>query len=188
MSSFRKLLFAAVVAALSTLTFAQSDMKHPDANLSAINQSEAKQSFDKLKMLAGTWEGRVTTDPPSPEMDNKAVHGSLRVTSMGNAIVHEMTGADRPDDPITMFYIDGDRLLLTHYCDAGNRPRMVGKITPDGKSVEFEFLDVSGSTKYGHMDHAVLTVIDANHHTEDWTYMQPGDKPIHAHMDLQRTK
>jgi hypothetical protein len=198
MSAFRKLLFAAVVAALSSLTFAQSDMKHPDANLSGANlsganlsganQSEAKQSFDKLKTLAGTWEGRVTTDPPSPDMDNKAVKGSLRVTSMGNAIVHEMTGADRPDDPITMFYIDGDRLLLTHYCDAGNRPRMVGKVTPDGKSVEFEFLDVSGSTKYGHMHHAVFTVIDANHHTEDWTYMQPGDKPVRAHMDLQRTK
>ena len=38
------------------------------------------------------------------------------------------------------------------------------------------------------MHHAVFTFIDANHHTEDWTYMMPGDKPMHAHMDLQRTK
>jgi hypothetical protein len=188
MSSFRKLLFAAVVATLSTLTFAQSDMKHPDANLSGANQSEAKQSFDKLKMLAGTWDGHVTTVPVAPDIEGKAVHATLRVTSMGNALVHEMNGMDRPDDPITMFYIDGDRLLLTHYCDAGNRPRMVGKLSPDGKSLEFEFLDVSGGTQYGHMHHAVLTVIDANHHTEDWTYMEPGDKPMHAHMDLQRTK
>ena len=29
--------------------------------------------------------------------------------------------------------------------------------------------------------------IDANHHTEDWTFMMPGDKPVHAHFDLQRT-
>jgi hypothetical protein len=193
MSPFRKLLLAAVVGALSTLTFAQSDMKHPDANLSGANlsganQSDAKQSFDKLKALAGTWDGHVTTVPVEPSIEGKAVHATLRVTSMGNALVHEMNGMDRPDDPITMFYIDGDRLLLTHYCDAGNRPRMVGKITPDGTSLEFEFLDVSGSTQYGHMHHAVLTVIDENHHTEDWTYMNPGDKPVHAHMDLQRTK
>ena len=87
--------------------------------------------------------------------------------------MHEMTGAGRPDDPITMLYLDEDRLLLTHYCDAGNRPRMAGKVSPDGKTVEFDFLDVAGSTQYGHMHHAVFTVIDENHHIEDWTYMNP---------------
>jgi hypothetical protein len=79
-------------------------------------------------------------------------------------------------------------LLLTHYCDAGNRPRMVGKTSPDGKSVDFEFLDVDGTTQYGHMHHAVFTTIDADHHTEDWTYMEPGDKPVHAHFELTRAK
>jgi hypothetical protein len=151
-------------------------------------QSDAQKSFDKLKTLAGSWEGHVTTLPQAPEIEGKLMQVSLRVTSMGNAIVHEMTGAGRPDDPITMVYLDGDRLLLTHYCDAGNRPRMAGTMSPDGKTVEFDFLDVAGSTDYGHMHHAVFTVIDANHHSEDWTYMMPGDKPTHAHIDLQRTK
>jgi hypothetical protein len=151
-------------------------------------KSDAQKSFDSLKALAGSWEGHVTTVPPQPDIEGKPAHLSLRVTSMGNAMVHEMTGEGRPDDPITMLYLDGDRLLLTHYCDAGNRPRMTGKMSPDGKTVEFDFLDVSGSTQYGHMHHAVFTMIDANHHTEDWTYMMPGDKPVHAHFDLQRTK
>jgi hypothetical protein len=153
---------------------------------SAAPQSDAQKSFDTLKTLAGSWEGRVTTLPVAPDIDGKPIHATLRVTSMGNAIMHEMTGAGRPDDPITMLYLDGDRLLLTHYCDAGNRPRMTGKVSPDGKTVEFEFLDVAGSTQYGHMHHAAFTLIDANHHTEEWTYMQPGDKPVHAHFDLQR--
>ena len=87
-----------------------------------------------------------------------------------------------------MLYVDGDQLNLIHYCDAGNRPHMIGKMSPDGKTVEFEFVDISGSMKHGHMHHAVFTYIDANHHTEDWTYMMPGDKPIHAHFDLQRSK
>ena len=105
-----------------------------------------------------------------------------------------MTDPGKPDDPtrnvhpVTMLYLDSDRLTLTHYCDAGNRPRMVARTSPDGKTVEFDFVDVAGSTQYGHMHHAVFTVIDANHHTEDWTYMMPGDKPIHAHFDLQRTQ
>ena len=163
---------------LSTAAFAPTDLP----------KSDAQKSFDSLKSLAGSWEAHVATVPPEADMEGKMMQMSLRVTSMGNALVHEMTGAGRPDDPITMLYLDGDRLLLTHYCDAGNRPRMVGKMSPGGKTVEFEFLDVAGSTQYGHMHHAVFTVIDANLHTEDWTYMMPGDKPVRVHFDLQRTK
>jgi hypothetical protein len=154
----------------------------------AFAQSDAQKSFDELKTLAGSWQGHVTTVPQQAEIEGPLMQVSLRVTSMGNAIVHEMTGGGRPDDPITMLYLDGGRLLLTHYCDAGNRPRMAGTMSPDGKTVDFALLDVAGSTQYGHMQHAVFTVIDANHHTEDWTFMMPGDKPVQAHFDLQRTK
>ena len=154
----------------------------------ALAQSDAQKSFDKLKTLVGSWEGHVATLPLQADIEGKLMQVSLRATSMGNALMHEMTGTGRPEDPITMLYLDGDRLLLTHYCDAGNRPRMTGKMSPDGKTVAFAFLDVDGSTKYGHMHHAVFTVIDANHHTEDWTYMMPGDKPVQAHFDLLRTK
>jgi hypothetical protein len=120
-------------------------------------------------------------------VEGKFAQFSLRVTSLGNAIVHELSVSGRPDHPVTMFYLDGDRLLLTHYCDAGNRPRMVGKVSPDGKTLEFDFLDLSGGNKYGHMHHAVFSFIDANHHIEDWTWMGPGEKPTRAHFDLQRT-
>ena len=173
MKSLRFLLPTIVLVSLSMPAWAQSD---------------AQQSFDKLKTLTGSWEGHVTTLPPQAEIEGKPMQVTLRTTSMGNALMHEMTAAGRPDDPITMLYLDGDRLLLTHYCDAGNRPRMTGKILSDGKTVEFDFLDVAGSTQYGHMHHAVFTLTDSNHHTEDWMYMEPGDKPVHAHFELQRIK
>jgi hypothetical protein len=38
------------------------------------------------------------------------------------------------------------------------------------------------------MNHAVFTIIDADHHTEDWTYMSPENKADHAHIDLVRAK
>src|SRR3984893_9916895 len=175
MKSLRSMLF---VVLMSLSVVASSQTEKP--------KSEAQRSFDSLKSLAVSWEGDLTTFPQA-DTKTELMHATLRVTSMGTELVHEMRG-DGPDDPITMLYMDGDRLLLTHYCDAGNRPRMVGKMSPDGKTVEFDFLDVAGSTQYGHMHHAVFTFVDANHHIEDWTFMVEGDKPVHAHFDLQRTK
>jgi hypothetical protein len=178
-----------VVISLSTVAFAQSHA-HEAAEKPA--PSEAQKAFDTLKTLAGEWEGPVSLVPGVPEMNDKPFHLSLRVTSRGNAIVHELQEADTPldptkyDHPVTMLYVDSDKLNLIHYCDAGNRPHMVGTISPDGKTVEFEFVDISGSLKHGHMHHALFTMIDASHHAEDWTYILPGDKPMHAHFDLHR--
>lgn len=179
---------------LSSVAYAQqADMHHsgPD-KVAGTPAVEAQKSFAVLKTVAGTWQGSVTLDPPQPEMgDGTNLQVVLRVTSRGNTMVHEMRDITMPDDPaktdhpVTMFYVDNDRLLLTHYCDAGNRPRMAARTT-DGKTVEFDFIDVAGGTDHGHMHHAVFTVIDANHHSEDWTYMMPGDKPVHAHMELKR--
>lgn len=184
-----RFMLVAVLVSLSTMAFARSHTQQSTV------PSEAQKSFTQLKTLAGSWQGPVTIDPPQPEMPSGTLMQlSLRVTSRGNAMVHEMHEAGKPDDPakydhpLTMLYLDGDRLTLIHYCDAGNRPHMVARSSPDGKKVEFDFVDLSGGTEYGHMHHAVFTFLDANHHTEDWTFMMPGDKPMHAHMDLQRTK
>lgn len=178
MKSVRCLL-SLVLLSFATLVFAQSD---------------GQKSFDQLKSLAGDWDGAAKLDPPMDGTDQTHVHVSLRVTSRGNALVHEMQEAGTPldaskyDHPVTMFYMDGDRLNLVHYCDAGNRPHMVAHSSPDGKKVEFDFVDVTGNLAYGHMEHAVFTFVDADHHTEDWTFLMPGDKPMHAHMDLTRPK
>jgi hypothetical protein len=203
MKSLRFVL-SVVLLFLSTAAFAQYDRKppaqsdaskaapHPD-HKKATPQSEAGKAFAKLKTIAGTWQGKVTTDPPNafpqnPDPAKNVMNVTMRVTSMGNAIMHEMTSPARPDDPITMLYVDGDRLLLTHYCDAGNRPRMVGKVSPDGKRVEFDFVDITGSTQYGHMQRAVFTFIDEDHHQQSWTFRLPGDKFVTGHVDLKRTK
>ena len=183
-----------VLLLLSTTAFAQSHDHKTDAVKTPATKSDAQKSFETMKSLAGDWEGPVKTDlPVSANVDIKPLHVSMKVTSRGNVLVHEFQEAETPldptkyDHPVTMLYVDENRLTLVHYCDAGNRPRMTGQISPDGKTLEFEFADLSGGDKYGHMYHAVFTLIDENHHVEDWTYMMPGDKPVHAHFDLHRT-
>jgi hypothetical protein len=186
-----------VLMSLGTAAFAQSDAHKMGEPKAAVPKSEAQTSFDAMKALAGDWEGPVKTDMPvEAKVDIKPLHVSMRVTSRGNVLVHEMQEIGTPlnsakyDHPVTMMYVDtdADRLTLVHYCDAGNRPRMTGKMSPDGKTLEFDFADLSGGNKYGHMYHSIFTIIDADHHTEDWTYMMPGDKPVHAHFELQRAK
>ena len=146
----------------------------------ALAQSAAQKSFEQLKALAGSWEG---------SFDGQPLQVSLRVTSKGNALLHEMKGAG-PDDPITLFHLDGDRLLLTHYCDAGNQPRMVATILPDGKTIVFDFVDATNllSSQMGHMQRVTFTFIDSDHHTEKWEFAMTDGKQMGGLLDLKRTK
>lgn len=165
----------------------------PAATAAKPAPTEAQRSFAELKTLAGVWRGNVTLEPTMEGVEKANLEVTMRVTSRGHTIVHELQEADTPldatkyDHPVTMLYLDEDKLTLVHYCDAGNRPRMTGKASPDGKTVDFSFLDVSGpTTKYGNMHDAKFTIVDENHHIEDWWYLLPGNKMMHAHMDLYR--
>jgi hypothetical protein len=179
--------FALVLGLLSLSPLASAQSHEHGTAAATAAPTETQKAFAALKTVAGSWVGPLTTNPPVPDVAGKFAQVSMRVTSMGHAFEHEMWIAGRPDHPITMFYQEADRLLLTHYCDAGNRPRMSGKASPDGKTVEFDFVDLSGGNEKGHMHHVVFTFVDADHHTEDWTYMMPGDRPMRAHLELQRT-
>src|ERR1051326_536844 len=115
--------------------------------------TEAQKAYAILKSLAGDWQGAVTMNPPMNGVGNANVDVSMRITSRGNAIVHEIQASNtafdytKEDHPVTMLYLDGEQLNLVHYCDAGNRPHMTGKMSADGKTVEFEFKDLGGSNE-----------------------------------------
>lgn len=144
----------------------------------ALAASDAQKSFEQLKALSGSWEGKASNGKP--------VQVSYRVTSMGSALMSEIKSED---DMITMFNLDGDRLLMTHYCGAGNQPRMRATASPDGKTITFDFLDATNlaSPEAGHMHRVVISMLDANHHTEEWNYIDHG-KEMKEVFDLWRKK
>ena len=146
----------------------------------AVTQSEAKKAFEKLKPLTGSWQGMIMDIP---------IKFTIRLASSGTAILHEgnTEGGGPPNHEITMFYVDGDRLLATHYCDGGNRARLEGKMSPDGKKVEFSFLDVAGSTRGGLVKRMAFTIIDANKHVIEVTFIMPDGKPIELRGEFKRT-
>ena len=147
----------------------------------STSTSDAQKVFDKMKTLEGSWQGTIMNIP---------INVTIRLASSGTAILHEATtdGGRPPNHEITMFYVEGDRLLATHYCDGGNRARFEGKMSPDGKSSEFNFVDVTGSTRGGLVKRMVFTTIDANKHVIEFTFMKPDGKPIELRGEFERTK
>ena len=144
-------------------------------------QSDAKKAFEKMKTLAGSWQGTIM---------GMSIDVIIRAASSGTAILHEATtpGGRPPNHEITMFYLDGDRLLATHYCDGANQARLEGKVSPDGKSIEFSFLDVAGGTRGGLLKRLAFTTIDSDHHTIEATFIMPDGKPVPLRGEFQRTK
>ena len=147
-----------------------------------LSQSAAQKSFDQLKSLTGSWEGKNIQGQP--------ITVSFRDTAGGSALMSEIHGHG-PANMISMFHLDGpNRLMLTHYCGAGNQPRMTASASPDGKTITFTFLDATNLSipDAGHMQRVVFTVIDANHHTEDWTFAAAPGKEMKEFFDLKRSE
>jgi hypothetical protein len=123
-------------------------------------------AFDQLKSLAGHWETeKSNTDKATLD---------LEVTSGGTAVIERahVTEAGKTVEMITLYYLDGDQLKLTHYCMAGNQPTMRATYAPDTRTVTFEFESATNlkSPNDGHMHHAVYTFIDNDHFKTTWTF------------------
>jgi hypothetical protein len=175
-----KLLQALLIGLVVTMGYRTSSAQTTSAPNKAV-LSEAQKVFDQMKSLAGTWQGTVLNIPISV---------TIRLASSGTAILYEANtdGGRPPNHEITMFYVDGDRLLATHYCDGANQARFEGKMSPDGKTSEFSFLDVAGSTKGGLVKRMAFTIVDANKHVVEFTFIRPDGKAMELRGEFERTK
>jgi len=147
------------------------------AATSAFAQTDAQKAFNSIKNMPGIWEGKMS--------NGQVAQVSFKVTAGGSAVMSEILGKE---DMITMFHLDGpQRLLMTHYCGAGNQPRMQASLSPDGKTISFNFIDATNlaTPDAGHMQRMVLTLLDENHHTEEWTFLDHG-KETKEVFDLHR--
>jgi hypothetical protein len=143
-----------------------------------LAESDAHKSFDLLKGMEGNWVGK--------NAQGQLLQVTFRLTAGGSALMSEIHGHG-PENMISMFHMDGDRLVMTHYCGAGNQPRMK-VISADAKSVSFEFFDGTNiGPGDGHMQHATFTQADADHHSEEWVFVDHG-KELKELFTLERVK
>jgi hypothetical protein len=157
----RKLLAIAAIGIMATMAMAQEMAHRP------VAQTPAWQS---LQSLVGRWDGSVNEG--GKELPS---HIEIRMTGGGSALMHWMDQGTE-HEMITMFHPDMDDILATHYCAAHNQPRMkLTSATP--KKLVFEFKDGTNIGPHdGHMTGLTIVLIDANHHDEEWSYEENGQR------------
>ena len=155
-------------------------------------EADAAAAFDTLKGLAGTWKGEATPEGEIPkeeaEIDRQPVH-EFRVSANGSVVMETMNpGTDH--EMINMYHLDGDELLLTHYCSSGNQPHMkLDRMASSATELKFDF---AGGTNMdpavdGHVHSAHLTIKDDGTLKSSWTGYDKGKEVAKMHFDLKRS-
>ena len=141
------------------------------------------KDFDTLKQLVGTWEG--TSVMGGKEEKVTVVY---ELTSGGTAITEKLMPAT-PHEMVTIYYKEGKKLAMTHYCAMGNHPQLQLK-DGDKTHLSFEMTRPVGVTsmKELHMHAVTLTMADADHLTQEWTSFADGKKQETAVFKFQRKK
>src|SRR5438874_12779177 len=131
------------------------------------DKTKSEEAFDRLATLKGEWRG---------EQEGVKISLIYTLTANGSALMEEF----RPESGavmITMFTVDGDHLIATHYCSAKNQPQMVTPtITDAQRPLAFSLVRVTGLNSADDWHNTGLTVIqeDNDHLTQEWSYQFKG--------------
>ena len=136
----------------------------------AMAGERAAEAFEQMKGLAGTWDGETPNGPATIK---------YRVGSAGSVVIEELfPGTDH--EMMTVYHLDGDQLVATHYCAAGNQPRF--KLDPASTASEgLHFAFAGGSNMQpgdAHVHEATIRIVDTDHVEATWSAWKDG-KPDH---------
>jgi hypothetical protein len=142
----------------------------------------SRAAFERFRALEGEWEGRST----------KGWVETLRYRTIaaGSTVLETSFEAHPGEEMATTFFMDGDRLMLIHYCVAKNAPRLEATAFEDGgRTVVFTFLDGANlpTRDRGHMDRAVFSFESPGRVRSRWTWYENGkDKWLEEIVQTRR--
>jgi hypothetical protein len=168
----------AALTAGACLVFAEQEMP-------PMPEPATSPDFEKIKSLAGTWEGTATHHDGEPEPATFI----YRVTAGGTAVVEtEFAGTEH--EMVTVYHMVGDELVLTHYCMLANQPTMAVQPDDDPDVMRFEFTGGTNITSENdwHMHAVDMTFHDEDAFTARWTSHMDGQPGPSAVVELQRKK
>ena len=138
--------------------------------------------LEKLKSLVGEWKGA--------DKDGKPVSVSYKLVSDGKALMETLGMGAHKEDMVTMYHLDGDQLMLTHYCSMGNQPRMRDVESKDENTIAFSFVDATNlaSSDDPHMHKVIFSLKDNDHFAQEWTMRSKGKDAYTAAFEFERVK
>ena len=143
-----------------------------------LNMAQAKppaaEAFERLKTLQGDW---IDVDGVFGEKGKVAV--TYRVSGAGNTVI-ETFPVNTPHEMVTVYHLDGNHLVLTHYCTSNTQPRMT-TTGLQGNTLSFKFTggaNIEPSTT-SHMHEAAIEFLSADEIKGTWTNWKDG-KPDHS--------
>ena len=90
--------------------------------------------FEQLRSLIGKWKN---TDK------NKNELVEYRLSACDSVLVETWTWPDRKIEGLTLYHMDADKLMATHYCPLGNQPRLLLEQPGDSPRIVFKFDSVT---------------------------------------------
>ena len=133
----------------------------------AADKIKSEAAFDRLASLKGEWTGEAFG------MKTTLIY---TLTANGSALM-EQCRPEKGHEMITMFTIDGEHLIATHYCSVKNQPQMATPVITDAqKPLVFSLIRVTGLKSADDFHNTGLTVIqdDNDHLTQEWSYQSRG--------------
>jgi hypothetical protein len=141
---------------------------------SAEGLPDAEVRFAKLKSLAGSW--KLT----HPQRDAKpAFRISYKLISRDSALV-ETFGDPAGQVTETVYHLDGNNLMATHYCAQGNQPRLRMQDDSTDSMIHFAFQDVTNlkHEKDSHLIDMRFTLLADGRLKREETYLSDGQKDV----------
>lgn len=146
--------------------------------VSGATEAQAASLIGVVKSLDGTWEGKGP--------DGETFQSVFKVSSNGSA-VREIMFPGTPHEMTNMYHMDGPTLVMTHYCAAGNQPRMRATENAAGK-IAFKSDGVSNlrDSDDHYMAEMTLVVSGPNTIRQEWQSITKGKPATPVTFEMSR--
>lgn len=145
---------------------------------------DGEAAFERIKGLAGSW--KTASDAKGPAVDVE-----YEVTAGGRAVIEtQYAGTDHA--MVSVYFLDEDRLVLTHYCTTGNQPHL--RLDPAASTADDLRFVFDGGTNLGssyapHLHQGALRFQAEDKVEAEWLFFidgKPAKEPVR--LALQRRK